>query len=175
MSELLLRDFLLGDLWDKWLCTCLSLSELVQEVKKKNTGRDFNIGLVGSQPFAVQSTACVTPSVPARYFHHSHPVSPGHAEMVTAETREGKDLAWRRTGQADEAGHFASLGRDHSLVCIEFCFLLFLKLVPSVAFGGHALNISYALWGHAISYQVKGHRWLETLLLRNKIFVSMSS
>ena len=97
----------------------------------------------------------LTPSVLERYFHHGHLVSPEHAEMVTDETREGKDLAWRRTGQADEAGHFLSLGRDHSSVCIKFCFLLFLKLVPSVAFGGHALNISHTICGHAISYRMK--------------------
>lgn len=82
------------------------------------------------------------PSVLACYFHHTPPVSLEHAEMVTDETREGKDLAWRRTGQADEAGHFVSPERDHSFVCIKFCFLLFLKLVPSVAYGGHALNIT---------------------------------
>lgn len=84
----------------------------------------------------------LTPSVLARYFDHSFQVSLEHAEMVTDERREGKDLAWRRTGQADEAGHFVSLGKDHSFACIKFCFLLFLKLVPPVAFGGHALNIS---------------------------------
>lgn len=87
----------------------------------------------------------LTPSVLARYFDHSFQVSLEHAEMVTDERREGKDLAWRRTGQADEAGHFVSLGKDHSFACIKFCFLLFLKLVPPVAFGGHALNILYAV------------------------------
>lgn len=101
----------------------------------------------------------LTPSVLAFYFHHSHLISLEHAEVVTDETREGKDLAWPGTGQADEAGHFESLGRDHSFICIKFCFLLFLKLVPSVVYGGHTLNIPYTICGHAISYKVKVQYW----------------
>lgn len=97
--------------------------------------------------YVLSMCAVLTPTVLARYFHHSHLISLEHAEMVTGETGErgGKDLVWRRTGQADEAGHFVSPGRDHGSACIKFCFLLFLKLVPSVSFGGQALNISHCV------------------------------
>ncbi len=99
----------------------------------------------------------LTPSVLACYFHRSHLGSLEHAEVVTDKTREGKDLAWPRTGQADEGGHFESLGRDHSFICIKFCLLLLLKLVPSVAYGGHTLYIPQAISGYAISCRVKVH------------------
>lgn len=86
------------------------------------------------------SSANRLPSVPACNCHHSRPVSPEHAGMVTDEKIESEGLAWRRTRQDDQAGQFVSPGRDRSRVCINFCILLFLKLVPSFAF-----NMSRAL------------------------------
>lgn len=85
------------------------------------------------------SSANRLPSVPACNSHHSRPVSPEHAGMVTDEKIESEGLAWLRTRQDDQAGQFVSPGRDHSRVCINFCIHLFLKLVPSFA-----LNLSRA-------------------------------
>lgn len=78
--------------------------------------------------------------------HHLFPcvtpitASPEHAGMVTDEKIESEGLAWRRTRQDEQAGPFVSLGRDHSRVRINFCILLFLKLVPSFS-----LNMSRTL------------------------------
>lgn len=66
------------------------------------------------------SSANRLPSVPVCNSHHSRPISPKHAGMVTDEKIESKGLAWRRTRQDDQAGQFVSWGRDHSQVCINF-------------------------------------------------------
>jgi len=63
-----------------------------------------------------------------------------HKGMVTDKNRKGKDFAWHKKRQADEARHFISLERDHSFPCIRFCFSLFLILVLPVVFADHTLN-----------------------------------
>lgn len=63
------------------------------------------------------------PSVPACYFHDSHLISLEHAEMVTDEMIEGKDLAWRRTGHDDDAGQFVPWGGIVAAsASASFCF-----------------------------------------------------
>lgn len=78
------------------------------------------------------------PSVLACYFHHRPLVSSEHAEMVRDEMVAAEGLVWHRTGQRDEAGHFLlpPQGGIVALCKSSFAPLFFLKLVPSLAFGG---------------------------------------